>query len=363
MKSKKKAFTKRKLVVITVIIAVILIVGRLLLPFYVKEYVNEVLADIPGYHGQVEGINICLLRGAYEIEYLSLQKIQADSKVPFLDFKRTNISIEWTALFKGKIVSEIVMTEPKLNYVFEDQGTGDSESPVLNDWTKALTDLVPIDINRLEIINGKASFIQLSTSPTIDLYFDQISLEAKNLKNVARENLELPSTIRANAVSIGQGNVQLEGKLDLIKTIPDMDISFSLEKTNMKSLNDFTHHYTGLDFEEGDLSIYSEVVIVDSYLKGYIKPILTNAKLIGNDDGFLDTLWEGFVGFFKFLLKNHKKDSLATKVPLQGNLNNVKTSSWNAILNIFKNAWIKAFENVTDDSINFENVQKEMDKK
>ncbi len=361
MKGNKKIYKRKRFVIPTAII-LFLIIARLLLPYYVKKYVNEVLADIPGYYGQVEDIDISLFRGAYVIDNLYLNKIDAGSQVPFLDFEKTDISIEWKSLFKGKIVSEIIMTRPKITYVFEDQEKEKTDDPDFNDWTKALTDLVPIDINRLQINNGKAAFVQLSADPNIDLHFNQIDLEAQNLRNVIRKDQKLPSVLSAKAVSIGKGEVSLEGKLDLIKTIPDMDLSFSLENADATSLNDFTNHYAGIDFKNGSYNIYSEVAIADGFLKGYIKPMLVDAELIGKEDGFLDTLWEGFVGFFKFVLKNHKNNTLATKVPLEGDLNAVQSDIWATIFNIFENAWIQAFKGMTDDSINFEDAQEAAEK-
>ncbi|MBP2830734.1 DUF748 domain-containing protein [Aquimarina sp. U1-2] len=357
MKGKKKRIYKRKRFLIPIVIILLLIIGRMLLPYYLKKYVNNVLATIPGYYGQVEDIDISLWRGAYIIDNLYLNKVDAGSQIPFLDFKKTDISIEWESLFDGKIVSEIVMNRPKVTYIFEDQEKQNTEDPDLDDWTKALTDLVPIDINTLQVHNGKAAFVQLSAEPNIDLHFDQIELQAQNLRNVVRTDQKLPSSITANAVSIGKGSVSLDGKLDLIKTIPDMDLSFALEKANATSLNDFTQHYAGIDFKNGTYNIYSEVAIADGFLKGYIKPMLVDAELIGKEDGFLDTLWEGFVGFFKFILKNHKNNTLATKVPLEGDLNDIQSDIWATIFNIFENAWIQAFKGMTDDSINFKDAQ------
>ncbi len=348
---------RKKRFIIPAVIIIVLIVARILLPFYVKKYVNNVLANIPGYYGQVDDIDIALFRGAYVIDNLYLNKVDAGSQVPFLDFEKTDISIEWSSLFKGKIVSEIVMYRPKLTYIFEDHEKS-SKNPEIDDWTAALTDLVPIDINRLQINNGKVAFVELSADPNIDLHFDQIELEAKNLRNVVRTEQKLPSSLNASAVSIGQGNVTLEGNLDLVKKIPDMDVSFSLEDANARSLNDFTNHYAGIDFKNGTYNIYSEVAIADGFLKGYIKPMLVDSELIGKEDGFLETLWEGFVGFFKFVLKNHKNDTLATKVPLEGDLNDVQSNTWSLIFNIFENAWIQAFKGMTDDSVNFEDAQK-----
>jgi hypothetical protein len=67
--------------------------------------VNRVLSEIPGYHGWVDDIDIALYRGAYVINGLHLYK--NGNKQPMLDFPKTDISIEWKSLFKGRIVSEI----------------------------------------------------------------------------------------------------------------------------------------------------------------------------------------------------------------------------------------------------------------
>lgn len=360
-KPKRRRYKKKRYIVPIAIIAILLVV-RLLLPFAVKSYVNGVLADIPGYYGQVADIDLALIRGAYTIDSLYLNKINAGSEVPYLDFEKTDISVEWKALFDGRIVSEVIMTRPKFIYVFEDQQDSTGTEPEVEDWSKALTDLVPIDINRLEIIDGTAAFVQLQANPNIDLNLKNIYLKATNLRNVTQKNRTLPSEVHAKAVSIGGGNMKLDGKMNLVKQIPDMDIAFSLEGANATALNDFTKHYAEIDFESGTFEVFGEVAIADGFLKGSIKPILKNGKLLGKEDGFLETLWEGFVGFFKFVLKNQKNNTLATKVPMEGDLNNVGTKIWPTITNIFQNAWIKAFQGIVDDDIDFKDAEAGADK-
>jgi hypothetical protein len=356
--SHKKRGFKKKRYLIPLILLILLIAFRLYLPTLVKNYVNKVLADIPGYYGQVDDIDIALIRGAYVIKGMYLNKGTAESQVPFLNFPKTDISIEWKSLFHGKIVSEIIMASPEVVYVFEDQKDSQGDADV-DDWTKALTDLVPIDINHFEVHDGKLAFVQLSADPNIDLQINQLNLTADNLRNVVEKERILPSPIRASGVSIGQGKVSLEGNMNLVKEIPDMDLSFSLENADVTALNDFTNYYAGLDFDRGTFGVYSEVAIADGHLVGYVKPLLTNTKLIGEGDNFLEVLWEGFVGLFKFILKNQGTDTLATKVPIEGDLNNVEAGVWPTVLNIFKNAWIKAFQGEVDNEINYKDAFKE----
>lgn len=355
---KRKVYTKKRYS-IPIIIIVVLVVFRLFLPYIVKKYVNGVLADIPGYYGQVKDIDISLIRGAYVIDSLYLNTVDGDSEVPFLNFGKTDISVDWKSLLKGKIVSEIVMTRPKVIYVFEDQQSDSLADSDVDDWSKALTDLVPIDINNLEIIKGKAAFVQLTADPSIDLYLNDIALNATNLRNVTRSGPDLPSTVHATANSIGSGRVKLDGKMDLVKEIPDIDISFSLENASITAFNDFTNHYAGIDFSEGNFNLYSEVAIANGFLTGYVKPLLKDSKLVSKEDRFFEKLWEGFVGFFKFILKNQGNNTLATKVPIEGDLNQVESKMWPTVFNIFKNAWIKAYTGTVDGEVDFDDAEKE----
>ena len=358
MRSKKnRSAYKKKRYTIPILIIAVLVAFRIYLPTLVKNNINKILSDIPGYYGQVDDVDIALIRGAYVVNGMYLNKVNAKTQVPFLNFPKTDISVEWKSLFKGSIVSEIIMISPEVIYIFEDQkSVTEGKSANVDDWTKALTDIVPIDINHFEVHDGKVAFVQLQADPNIDLNIDNIELYADNLRNVVVREGTLPSPVHATGITFGNGNMTLEGNINLIKEIPDMDLEFALKGSNATALNDLTRHYAGIDFEKGTFELYSEVAIADGYLKGYIKPMLTDTKLIGKDDGFIGVLWEGFVGFFKFILKNQRTDTLATKVPLEGDLNNLDAGTWPTVINIFGNAWIKAFKGETDDEIDFKDA-------
>lgn len=354
---KKRRGVKKKRYTIPIIILILLIAARIYLPYYVRDYINKVLADIPGYYGQVEDVDISLYRGAYAIDGMYLNKVDAQTQTPFLNFPRTDISVEWKSLFDGKIVSEIEMLSPVVIYVFEDQQTT-PEGGVANaeDWTKALTDIALLEINHFEVHDGKIAFVQLQAKPDIDLEINKLELTADNLRNVREQGRVLPSPVKATGVSFGGGSVNLDGNINLVKEIPDMDLEFSLKKSDATALNDLTNFYAGIDFEKGTFEMFSEIAIADGYLKGYVKPLLTDTEFIGKEDGFLETMWEGFVGFFKFVLKNQGNDTFALKVPIEGDLNNVEAGVFPTVISIFKNGWIKAFKGETDDDIDFEDA-------
>ena len=59
---------------VLIIIAVVLIVFRLILPFIVLHYANKTLSNMPGYYGHIDDIDISLILGAYEIKDIFINK-------------------------------------------------------------------------------------------------------------------------------------------------------------------------------------------------------------------------------------------------------------------------------------------------
>ena len=84
-----------------ILLAAALIGARLYLPVWATGYVNRTLENIPGYTGSISDVDIHLYRGAYTIHDLKLFKKSKGIPVPFLDFKSSDLSIQWGALLDG----------------------------------------------------------------------------------------------------------------------------------------------------------------------------------------------------------------------------------------------------------------------
>jgi len=352
-------FGTRKRVILFSIIAG-LIIFRLFLPLIVKNHVNKVLNRIPGYHGGVDDIDISLFRGAYVIHGLRLYK--NGNKKPMLDFPTTDISIEWRALFHGRIVSEIEMDHPVFNYYITANKLSPKETPRQDDWTKALDKLVPFKINRFTVEDGKFLYADIMESPDINLSIQKISLSATNLGNVVDKSKTLPSDVKINAISFGGGKLGVTAKMNLLKKIPDMDVNISLRKSDVTALNTVSLASAGFDFEKGQFELYSEFAINKGYLKGYFKPMFHNIRIIDRLDkpksSIFKRVWEGVVTFLGFVLKNKRKDSFATKIPIEGDLTDPDVGVWTLIKNIFLNGFIRPFSNEVDNDIQFSDARK-----
>jgi hypothetical protein len=342
-------------------ILLLLIVGRLMLPYFVTRYVNKVLADIEGYDGSIQDVDISLIRGAYTIHGLKIFKVNGHEKVPFIDIPTTDLSVEWPALFKGSIVGEIIFERPKLNFIGGDgdetkQPGNDTQTGEDVDWTEPIKKLMPLQINRLEINDGSVFFYDFTTKPKVDIHLDSLNVIATNLNNAEKQKDRLPSTVTATATSIGGGKLTVNMDINVLKEIPDLDLNLKFEGINMPALNDFFIAYSKTDIEKGQFNLYAELAVNNANITGYVKPIAQNIKVVDWDKDKknpFNLIWQSIVGVVAEFFENQKKDQFATKVPIQGNLKDIKSGVWPTIWNVFRNAFVQAFERNTDNTIKF----------
>jgi len=332
-------------------ILIVLIAARLAMPYFVTRHVNRVLANLEGYRGSIYNVDIHLYRGAYSIDSLKIFKINGNKEVPFVDIPLTDLSVEWGALLDGALVGEIIFDDPSLNFIAEDQ-SGEEV-----DWTRPIKDLMPLEINRVEIQHGTINFHNFTTEPKVSISLNNLDALATNLDNAAGQAERLPSTISASATSEGGGKLTLSANMNVLKEIPDMDLDMKFEKVNMMALNDFFMAYAKVDVEKGLFNLYSEVTIDSGVVAGYVKPIAVGVKVVDwqkDKEKPTNLLWQSFVGLVTEVFENQKEDQFATKVPLEGNLNNNREKSvWPSVWNIFSDAFVKAFERNTDNSVDF----------
>jgi hypothetical protein len=346
-------------------LVVLLVAARLTLPYFVTRYVNKVLADIPGYYGTIYDVDIRLIRGAYVIDSLKLFKISGNERVPFIDIAESDLSIEWQALFKGSVVGEAVFRNPVINFIGGNRtDTTENQTGEDVDWTEPIKELTPFRINRLEVQNGTVTFYDFTTKPRVDLSLEQLNIVATNLNNAEKQSENLPSNVSLSGKSIGGGDLKLDMQINVLKEIPDLDMDLRFENIDMRALNDFFRAYARVDVSAGTFSLYSEMTVAEGILAGYVKPIAQNIKIVDikEDKNPVNLLWESMVGVIKNVFKNQPQDQFATKVPLVGDLNDPDVAVWPTVWNVFSNAFVKAFEHNTDNTVRFADVEPELSK-
>lgn len=343
-------------------ILLFLLIVHLLFPVLLLRYVNKSLDNIPEYSGSVENIHTNLFRGAYVIHGLKIVKSDGKVEEPFVSSSRIDLSVEWSALFDGRVVGEVKFSDPTLTFVVPSDTTAGKQTGEDVDWIEPLKDLMPLTINRLEIVNGTIFYKDPSAEPKVDIYLRELNAVVTNLSNTTREDEVLPSDIQLSAISIGEGELVVNGGLNIIKKVPDFDIDLSFEGVDLTALNDFAKAYAKADIESGSLNFYTEVKGRDGALEGYIKPLFMNMKFVdwGDEDkNPLEFAWEFIVGSVAEIFENQKEDQFGTRMPIEGNYENVQAGIFPAIGNVLRNAFIRAFEGETEGSVKFNETTEE----
>ena len=356
-RSKKFRFTRTWKII--AVILILLIILRLLLPAIVLHYCNNVLAKLHGYYGHIEDIDIALYRGAYKINDMYLNKFDSATKkqTPFFKVNSIDLSVEWSALFHGRLVGELVFASPTLIFTKDKTELKDVKKDT-NDFRKVLKDFMPLKVNRFEVNNGSIHYVDEGTSPKVDISLQQTYILAKNLKNVENSKTELPSPVVAHANVYG-GTLSLNMKMDALAKKSRFDLNAEIKNANLVQLNDFLKAYGDFDVSKGTLGLYTEFAAKNGKYVGYVKPVIKDLKVLGPEDrkdNFFQKLWEAVVGGAGNILENRKKDQIATKVPIQGSFAGSNTDVIEAIWELLKNAFIQALMPSVDNQININSV-------
>ncbi|GHB53306.1 DUF748 domain-containing protein [Persicitalea jodogahamensis] len=345
----------KKSVKIIMGIVVLLIIARLVLPYFVLKYVNKTLADLDGYTGHVNDVDIALYRGAYQIDSLNIRKVNGKIEEPFISIPKMDLSVEWKSLFKGKLVAEVVCTRPEINFAFSEDENA-SQTGVETDWTQVIKDLLPININRFTVVDGTINLTNVVSQPSTDLSMHNFDLEIANIRNVVVSDNKFPSPVKASGDLPGyDGTLTFDADMQLLKKMPDFNYNLKLSNLQLVKLNELSKRYGGIDFEKGSLDLVSEMEVVDGKLQGYLKPLTHDMQIFEWNEGDNRTITQ----FVKELiaeggnkvLENKVKDQVATRIPLEGTINDVKTGIWPTIIGVLRNGYVSALTDTFDNTL------------
>ncbi len=349
-----KQIKRKRLLRIGLSVIILLVILRLALPYIVLNFINNRLANIGGYFGHVDDLDISLHRGAYTVKdiYIDIIDTTAQKQVPFFSADNIDISVEWKSLFKGQIVSELECHTALLRFTNNasepEQLEGDS-----NDFRLILKTFTPLKVNRFEVFNGKIQYLDPLSTPAVDIFLDNTHILANNLSNVEDTTL-LPATVVATA-DIYEGKMNFNMRINPLANDPTYDLNAEIKNANLVKLNTFFKAYGDFDINKGTLDVYLELAAKDRKYIGYVKPVIKDLDVVGPEDrkdSVLRKLWEGLVGIAGDIVENPKTDQFGTKVPLAGNFGERTIGIWYAVLATLRNAFIEAIYPSLDNQVN-----------
>ncbi len=316
------------------------------------RYINRrLLRRVEGFEMDVTKLNIRLFPARIEFHNFSfhqLANLQSGSNF-IVSIPKVQLNLQWRQLLKGKIIGSVVIDQPEVLFA--------SIAPDSYDKLMWPFDL-PVLLQSLKINGGKIVYRDKSTTPEISIQAVDVWAEALNLTNLSTPYAQLPAKIDLTAMLEG-GRITIACAMDPKTPSPTFDLNLEALNIQLPQLNSIFRSYGKFDVSKGEISLFAEIAARDGYFKGYIKPVITNLDILGPEDkfkGFLNRVWEGVVGTAADIFVNHRRDQLATKIPIDGHFKNPKIHITFAILEVFNNAFIRALTASLDFDININSV-------
>jgi hypothetical protein len=333
---------------IVLVIALLFGVGRAILPWALRDYVNRTLDRNPLYAGSIGEVQIHLWRGAYSIQDVRISKTTGNVPVPFYAAKRVDFAIQWNALAHRRVVGRVVMEQPELNFV-DAPSEGEKQTGAEGPWLQMIRDLFPFKINRAVIKEGSIHFRTYAAQTPVDVYLSHVEATIDNLGNIHDETNPLVATVEAKALAMDQARFEYRMTLDPFSYRPTFHMTMRLLGLDVTKINDLALAYGKFDFKRGWFDLVIETDAKEGQLTGYVKPLFRNLKVFDlsadiQSDNVLRFFWQAVVGATTSLLKNRPRDQFGTLVPFTGEASGTTTANiLAAVGNILRNAFIRAY--------------------
>ncbi|WJN58124.1 DUF748 domain-containing protein [Pseudomonas sp. SO81] len=329
----------------------LLLVLHLTLPYLVRDYLNDKLADMGDYRGQVADVDLAWWRGAYQINGLQIVKVDGDVPVPLLDAPAIDLAVSWHALwYDHGVVARVLFESPELNFVDGGERPEDTQTGAGVDWRAQLEKLLPITLDEIRVVNGRITFRNFTSQPPVDLQASDVNASLYNLTNVADEHGERVARFEGHALLLDHAPLEATAVFDPFENFEDFEFRVRATDVELRRLNDFSGAYGKFDFNAGSGDIVIEATADEGVLSGYIKPLLRNVDVFNwrqdvqaEDKSLFRSIWEALVGGSETLLKNQQKNQFATRVELSGSVRDQDVSPFQAFIAILRNGFVQAF--------------------
>jgi len=312
------------------------------------------------YSGKIGDVTVHLWRGAYQIHDIHIFKRTGKIPVPFFSTHILDLSLQWSELFHGALVSKIAMQEPSLNFVSgptKEQTQNGSE----NNWNQTLESLVPFKINSLEITNGQVHFQNLYSKPPVDIYVNEVSALATNFTNSRGVTNELPAGVTAQGKTLGGGGLYFQVHVNPLATTPTFELTGQLTNVDLVALNSFLRAYGKFDVARGNFALFTSFAAKDENYDGYCKVFFQDLKVFQwekeKKKDSLEIFWQAVVGTLTTAFKNQPHDQLATKIPITGSFGKTDVHIWPTVATLLQNAFMKALVPKVDEPVKVETVE------
>jgi hypothetical protein len=200
-----------------------------------------------------------------------------------------------------------------------------------------------VKVDRLNLVDSDVGYEDRTTKPPFALYVSDFAAQISNFSNHLSQG---NAGIRATGKFMDSGDLNLIGNFRPEKQGPDFSINLAIQHTDLTRLNDLLRAYGKLQVARGDFSLFMQTTVTRGEMSGYVKPLFSNLQVYSHEQEkhqpLVKKAYEAAVGAATHIFKNPSTQKVATQVNLSGKLSQPNMNTWQAIVEIVRNAFIKA---------------------
>jgi Domain of Unknown Function (DUF748) len=201
---------------------------------------------------------------------------------------------------------------------------------------------VTFAVERVDLIHSTLGYVNESPGKSYRVFFANSDVHLTGLTN---QSSDAPAQATMRGKFLGSGDTDATLAFRPGQKGGDLNLKVAVDRTDMVAMNQLLQAFGRFQVEAGDFAVYSEVVVHDGQISGYVKPLFKDVVVQHDaevEKSIGQKIKERLVSTAAKILKNRPRREVATKVELTGRLDNPQTSIVQIVAGLVQNAFIRA---------------------
>ncbi|MFZ1886860.1 MAG: DUF748 domain-containing protein [Candidatus Binataceae bacterium] len=199
-----------------------------------------------------------------------------------------------------------------------------------------------LEVEEFDIGRSSLAYIDETKNPNYKIFVSNLNAKATSISN---RNQRQPAHFDLKGNLMGTGATAISGDFRPA-TSPDFDLDARAEQVNLVSLNDVLRAYENIGVASGMFSVYAQMGVREGEIHGYVKPLFSNLQVYSWEKDKRKPLttqaYKLLLGGAAHLFKNRSTGNVATEIQLSGKVDQPNVSTWQAIVELLRNAFVQA---------------------
>ena len=279
----------------------------------------------------------------YVLTGLKVVKQPAGSEaLPYASVEHLEAGVYGKELLRGHLVAWAALTNPRLNLISSPKKSEEQLDPEVPDLSAKLEAIAPLKIDRIEVRKAAVLYVDKSKPELPKVWLHDLDATVENLATRAALARGEPTTLALS------GTLQDSGQLSVFVNADPLakGLSFAgranLLGFELKELGKTMASESGLTVSKGTLDVFAEFNCKAGRLAGGIKPVLKDVEVEQGKPGVANALKAVLADTAVNVLSNKKGDldTVATVVPIHGDLTSPDVQLWPAVIGVIRNAFV-----------------------